>query len=274
MKKPYPASAGAPADLPLSSPAPQPRETIMPRIPSTAAAIVVFAALLTGEAAADGEILLTHAKALAGNVTPGDAPGYPISLTSPGTYQFAGAIHPSPESIGINVASEDITIDMNGFRMHGSNAAYHGITGAVDNVTIKNGTIQSFKFDAIHGTGRFWIIENMRIVKNGRDGVYCGLHSLIASSIISDNGGDGIQCTTGLVSGNHIAVNAGRGIQVGGTVVGNHISNNGGYGISGNGGINATGYANNTLYLNNIIAGPQINAATQMQPNSCNPACP
>ena len=47
----------------------------MPRIPSAAAAIVAFAVSLTGEAAADGEILLSHGKALAGNVTPGDAPG-------------------------------------------------------------------------------------------------------------------------------------------------------------------------------------------------------
>lgn len=38
--------------------------------------------------AADGQILISQAKALAGNVTHGDAPGFPVTLTQPGSYQL------------------------------------------------------------------------------------------------------------------------------------------------------------------------------------------
>ncbi|NWG73776.1 MAG: hypothetical protein HXY24_04090 [Rubrivivax sp.] len=40
--------------------------------------------------AVDGEILITQAKALAGNVTPGDAPGFPVTISQPGKYKLAG----------------------------------------------------------------------------------------------------------------------------------------------------------------------------------------
>jgi hypothetical protein len=103
------------------------------------AAAVLFAALAFLPAApafAAGEILLTHAKALAGNVTPGDAAGYPITLSLPGVYQFAGNIHPTANSIGIQVTAHDVTIDLAGFRLHGLGTAWYGITGGLNSVTV------------------------------------------------------------------------------------------------------------------------------------------
>ena len=38
-------------------------------------------------AAADDTVVITHAKALAGNVTQGDAPGYPVTLSKAGRYR-------------------------------------------------------------------------------------------------------------------------------------------------------------------------------------------
>jgi hypothetical protein len=158
-------------------------------------AAMVFAALVISPAApalAAGEILLTHAKALAGNVTPGDAPGYPITLSLPGTYQFAGNVHPTANTIGISIGSDDVTIDLNGFRLHGSTTALFGIAGSTKSVTIKNGTITGFKFDGIFGTGKYWIVDNVRSVENGRDGVVLGTHALVKSSVVAGNIARGI----------------------------------------------------------------------------------
>ena len=53
---------------------------------SLAAALVAALASAAGSPAiaADGAVLITHTKALAGNITPGDPPGYPITLSKTG----------------------------------------------------------------------------------------------------------------------------------------------------------------------------------------------
>ena len=59
--------------------------------------------------AVDGQILITHAKALAGNVTPGDAAGYPVRLSLPGSYALGGNLLPGRYLDGIVAASSDIS---------------------------------------------------------------------------------------------------------------------------------------------------------------------
>ena len=178
----------------------------------TAALCAAFAASLATPAFATGEILLTHAKALAGNVTPGDTPGYPIHLTLPAVYQFAGNLQPTAGSIAIAVTSPNVTIDLNGFTLHGSGVAFHGIAGGVDNVTIRNGTIAGFKFDGIHGAGQEnWTVEDMRVVDNGRIGVVCGDRCLVEGAIAARNQ-IGLSISNGIVLGSVIGDNRDFGI--------------------------------------------------------------
>ena len=233
-----------------------------------AAAIVA----LPAPALAAGEILLTHAKALAGNVTPGDAPGFPITLSLPGSYQFASVIHPSAGLIGIQVTSPDVTIDLNGFRLHGSNVAFHGIAGGVDSVTIRNGTITGFKFDGINGgTGSHWTVENMRVVENGRHGIFGdGFHTAIRSSMVAVNGNRGISCALlCLVEGSVVSENRFGIVMNNRSVLGSVIGNNAEFGISGT----LVGFGNNMLIGNNGHSADVSPGVTPMQPNLCN-ECP
>ena len=253
-----------------------------------------------------------HAKALAGNVTPGDAPGYPITLSLPGTYQFSGNVHPTANTIGISIGSDDVTIDLNGFRLHGSTTALFGIAGSAKNVTIKNGTITGFKFDGIFGTGRYWIVDNMRSVENERDGVVCGESAHVRNSTISGNERNGINCAaSGLIENNIVKLNAAVGIAlISGSTRGNVVEDNGGVGISqslgaiesntvvsndqagiaggnihvlgnyifGNSGLgidttpNLFGFGNNTVMVNNAN-GLQNTTPVLLHPNGCSPAC-
>ena len=239
-------------------------------------AATLLAALVISPAApalGAGEILLTHAKALAGNVTPGDAPGYPITLSLPGTYQFSGNVHPTANTIGISIGSDDVTIDLNGFRLHGSTTAFFGIAGSARSVTIKNGTITGFKFDGIFGTGDYWVVENMRIVQNDRDGISLGSLALIQSSLVADNNARGIRTGSfSIIQENTVSRNLGVGIETSAsTVVANTISYNGSLGLTGGG---TTGYGDNTLQGNNP-AGGSVEAlnVVPMNPNACS-LCP
>lgn len=111
----------------------------MPRLIFAGAALVAIACVsLARPGAADGEILLTHAKALAGNVTPGDTPSHPILISIPVRSREQSFV--AAGKTEIQVASHNVTID-------------------------------GFKFDGIVAGGLHWKIESMRIVSNGRHGI-------------------------------------------------------------------------------------------------------
>jgi hypothetical protein len=261
-----------------------------------------LAALLTAPAeAADSETIITQAKALTGNVTPGDRPGFPVTISAPGSYKLGSNLLVPAGKNGI-VTTSLVTIDLNGFMLTGHLGAANGIVEAGLNqsaVTIRNGTIQSFKGDGIRGAGSYWTVQNMRITFNGGNGVAAGhlLHlrdsvvyinklngvtainwaSILDSTIVA-SGLNGVVCENHcLVEGNMISQNGssptgGVGVSASlGTVLGNTITVNQGFGISGS----ATGYGNNTLVSNNGTGGGKqvSDGLIPLQPNACSPAC-
>jgi hypothetical protein len=74
---------------------------------SLAAALVAALASAAGSPAiaADGAVLITHTKALAGNITPGDPPGYPITLSKTGSYKLGGNLIPGAGKNGIEITA-------------------------------------------------------------------------------------------------------------------------------------------------------------------------
>ena len=77
----------------------------------------VFAALAM---AVDGTKLIDHAKALAGGVTPGDAPGYPVTISQPGSYRLSSNLTvPNANTTAIEISADDVTVDLNGFAILG-----------------------------------------------------------------------------------------------------------------------------------------------------------
>jgi hypothetical protein len=69
--------------------------------------------------ATSGEILINQGKALAGNVTPGEAPGFPVTLSRLGAYGLTGGLQVPPNKDGIAIAAESVTLDVNGFQLTG-----------------------------------------------------------------------------------------------------------------------------------------------------------
>jgi len=263
-------------------------------------AVAVFS--VAPAAAIDGEVLLTQAKALNGGITPGDTPGYPITLSRPGTYKLAGNLSASARKNGIQVTTHDVTIDFAGFRLHGGAVANNAIVSSQNSLTIKGGMISLFRFNGIQGTGPFWIIDDMRVVFNGEDGISgrdaarqwmitnsqvvengrqgililgAANRALVQDNVVNGNGGIGIFVEHGHVEGNMVSGNGhapdsfGSGVSVfDGSVVGNTITDNNSYGLAGRLDV---GYGNNTFAGNNN-GGAQVIDARPMQPNLCNGA--
>ena len=75
------------------------------------------------------QVVITQAKAIAGGVTPGDAAGFPVTLSRKGSYRLQSNLNPPAGKDGIQIKSHDLTIDFNGFVMDGVQLARTGIRG-------------------------------------------------------------------------------------------------------------------------------------------------
>lgn len=231
----------------------------------------MFAFTVPGRAA-DGQILINHAKALAGNVTPGDAPGYPVTLTKQGSYILGSDLSTSGAD-AIEAFAVEITIDLNGFRIEGSNGLSFGINSTQRNLTVRNGTIQRF-LKGIVARGGSPIIENMRITENRTEGIQiANSYGIIRNStIILTRTGTGIDCVSFAcqIEETHIAANA-TGVKIKrGSLLNNMIIDSTNTGISLYSGA-TVGYSGNTLINNAVqVAGSGLISFSSLY---CQPTC-
>lgn len=214
----------------------------------------VAAALLTGlpAFAIDGVTLIDQNKGLTGNVTPGDTPGFPITISRPGSYRLASNLTVADgNTTAIQIVADHVTLDLNGFAILGpvdcttgcnSSGTGTGVgvqaprtPGAHFNITVRNGTIQGMGSHGIELTGDSSLVEHVDVRSNGGNGISLidsgdagrGGASSVRHSMSLRNGGAGISITRGVVSFNTSSLNASTGIFVQtGSALYNFISDN------------------------------------------------
>jgi hypothetical protein len=174
-------------------------------------AVLLAAGLLLCSApaayAVDGVILIDQARALAGNVTPGDAPGFPVTITRPGSYKLASNLTAPQDSDGIVIAANDVTLDFNGFTLTASPRGRFGIFDGFEErarVTIRNGVVTSFAgaielFDIANVD-----LRDMRIQNDGPQSnvVLIGSGSIVMNNIIEGGDFSLLAGTNSIISGN------------------------------------------------------------------------
>jgi hypothetical protein len=238
-------------------------------------AVALALVFATPALAVDGEILINQAKANAGGITPGDAPGYPVTLSRPGQYKLSGNLTVPEGFSGLNVTANDVTLDLNGFTIQGDNASYGVIGVSVVRLRVMNGTITGFTNSnggfGIDADGEGGLVENMRFVGNT---VAMEMNkSRIRNNTLANNKFGFNSCSKCLIENNIVAgaltntaIFADHSVLLGNLIVGNA-----GYGLFGNG----NGYGNNIL-IGNHGGGAQTGGTgnIQLHPNACDPACP
>jgi hypothetical protein len=219
--------------------------------------------------AADGMVEINQSSAMAGNVTTGDAAGWPVDIWEPGSYLLTGNLTvPDGNTTAIIIRHDNVTLDLNGFVIQGPETAGSGdgvqVTFSVSpllglGVTIRNGSIRGMGRDGILAVNGPTFIESVRSMSNGQNGldicqgtVGCSVRnsaafkngdvgikmSSLGGSIIDStattNGGDGIvSFDESLVRGNTAWLNGDDGIHVihGNTVADNVVNDNDSAGI-------------------------------------------
>ncbi len=226
----------------------------------------VLAAFPCSIYAVDGVVLIDQNHALAGNITPGDTPGFPVTISQPGSYKLSGNLTvPDANTTAIQISSDHVTLDLNGFAIIGPIVctsspavcppAGTGIGINADNgpgkegprgTKVLNGTIRGIGQTGIVITGTGAYVEKLTVNSSGGNGF------VVAGSVVNSaatlNGGFGILAITVLSS--FATDNHGNGIVLdgsGGVAIGDIASFNGGNGIqSPNGTVTSSTMVRNT----------------------------
>jgi hypothetical protein len=270
------------------------------------ASLLVGAALLGSVAlptwAIDGVILIDQNKAMAGNVTPGDTPGFPVTISLPGSYRLAGNLTvPDGNTSAIVIAADHVTIDLNGFAILGPvdcSGGFpcagiglqqgYGIQAGSDtpvksyfNITVRNGTIQGMGADGIHLLGDAILLEDLHIRSNGLSGIVVRspgansqINAILHHNTVQLNSSYGIKAYAGVITDNTVSQSGSEGISVqigGGVVARNLVSRNFSFGLSLTPNVS---YSGNTMVDNNS-GGAQVGGGVNVGQNLCGTAvCP
>jgi hypothetical protein len=239
-----------------------------------------FVFSLPGSAwAVDGVVDINQARALAGGVSPGDAAGFPVTISQAGSYRLTGNLTvPDADTTAISITADNVSVDLNGFTIQGPVACIGqpvtscspggsgiGIDGGGHSaLTVRNGVIRG-----MGGAGAVLAVasrfENVTAESNGSHGI-SGVPSgspgpkatTVIGCIASRNGGVGISVTGG-VHDSSAAFNSSTGIDAE-TVTGGVAEANGGPGIVA---FSVTGSnANNNVGHGIVALGTAANSAT------------
>ena len=187
-------------------------KTVTPR---TFAVRVGLACALTGFAlqpcappaqAVDGVIEINQASASAGAITPGDQPGFPVTINAPGSYRLTSDLSVSdPGTTVIIVNASFVHIDLNGFTIRLPNTwagdqasctaegAGRGVLAANSNtgIVVSNGGVFGAPLHgiALHGANNR--VERVLVEQSCMEGVILGSTSLVIDSIARRNRGTG-----------------------------------------------------------------------------------
>jgi len=252
---------------------------------SRTAFIASFAllALVLGAGQAHAQKLITQAKVNTGNFTPGDAPGFPLTISARGAYKLTGnLVISSATTTAIEITADNVTLDLNGFGIFGPGvvgSGGHGIVAVQSNITVMNGSVRGVGGAGIYLQGNTHRVEDVYVTSTGYAGIGVGGNSIVRGStvilsnasgvslaaIVTLGGGFGSSITNNVVSSN---TNAGIYASAGTMVTGNTVRSNSGLGLWLESG---AGYGNNVL-SGNASGGPQVSGGLQMGPNVCNTA--
>ena len=199
--------------------------------------------------ASDGVIEINQAKALAGGVTPGDAPGFPVTLTQEGSYRLTGNLSVAGPSSAIVITMWNLSLDLGGFTVSGPNTCTGYPTtgcnvvggepgiwanGDAHHVRVENGVVRSFNGRGVYLQGASSTAENLRVLTNGGDGISMDGAGRVIDCISLANYDLGVLIfNDGLVESSEARANRKTGIHLGegGRVIQSKSLSNGGNGL-------------------------------------------
>jgi hypothetical protein len=161
------------------------------------------------------QVTIDQNKALAGNVSPGDLPGFPISIGIPGHYKLTANLVVPSGLAGIEIKTSNVTLDLNGFSITGPglcSGTANGVqcTGVslpvngvmadgYDGTVVRNGRVAGFSMGVMLGKNSS--AEDLAVEHNMLHGVKLQANGLVRGIRARLNKAAGIAVSNGIVSG-------------------------------------------------------------------------
>jgi hypothetical protein len=189
--------------------------------------------------------------------------GFPIVISQPGSYFLTQGILGEPGKDGIEISTDAVTLDLNGFTVAGVPGSLKGVhvtcSATCYLIQIRGGNVVSWGGDGIDmGLANTGQITGVQVSGNSGNGVAQGVSDMISDCIVGGNGGDGVDAGSYPVDvrNSSIAYNVGNGVVAGpSTVEGNSIGYNQGHGISVLGPSTVEGNSIGYNVGNGVVAG-------------------
>ncbi len=205
--------------------------------------------------ASDGALEINQTCAVETGCFAGDAAGYPVTISAPGSYRLTSNLAIATDVNGVEISSSNVTLDLGGFEVAGPGACTGtgatlscgsvgsgvGIVGfeVLSAVTIRNGVVRNMRLDGVGvgGTGSLGVrIEGITARHNARLGI-SGQDGVLARNCMAiENGGNGFDLDAGSIVESSVAIgNFGHGVEiddVGGVISGTTSRANAGRGIN------------------------------------------
>lgn len=216
--------------------------------------------LATTAAAAHAQTEINHAVAMAGSL-PGDAAGYPVTISEPGHYRLTGNLEVPLNVNAIVVNAPGVTLDLNGYTVSSSvvceqNSTTLQVNCNVANVygdvfdksgiyvdhaaqgsVVRNGTVSGFRGHGLVVRAPGARVEHVRVQSNRYAGLWLAVSGAVvrvSDSISQFNGDHGFHATQTFLERVTASRNGGSGVyNQAGIVVDSHIARNARYGVEG-----------------------------------------
>jgi hypothetical protein len=191
-----------------------------------------FLVPLQPPANADEPVRIDQQRALAGSVSPGDAPGFPVTISRGGHYRLTGDLSVPAGSIGVIIEADDVVLDLNGHSIRGpvrcaqnqatlavrcdaaSRPETSGIRSSAAKVVIRNGSVAGFSGTGLH-LGAGGAAQDVHVHSNAGAGIVAIAPSGTAEVRdvrASNNAGAGIVCDRVHIVGSMFVANGGTGV--------------------------------------------------------------
>jgi len=125
----------------------------------------------------------------------------PYTITNAGSYVLTENLTATSGVTAITVATNDVTLDLNGFAIQGTAGSLHGVdvSGSMMNIVVANGFIRGLGQQGINAASASnVVVRGLEIARNGGDGARVGQGFLIVRSSFYDNGQDGLSASAGV----------------------------------------------------------------------------
>jgi len=217
---------------------------------------IAFLAIIAVSAqAGDGALEINQTCAVETGCFAGDTPGFPVTISAPGSYRLTSNLAIATDVNGIFISSSYVTLDLGGFEIAGPGSctgtslsldcggtgAGVGIVGldVLYGVTVRNGVVRNMRLDGVGvgGAGSLGVrIEGITARHNARLGI-SGQDGVLARNCVAiENGSNGFDLDAGSSIEGGVAIgNFGHGVEIddaGGVVSGTTSRSNAGRGFN------------------------------------------